>query len=639
MPLPLLLLAGAGLAGTAGLRKLGQGVGHFGDAKTIAERAKQLGEATKRHMDASDAHFSAVAAHFAEHRQNVQTVSLVRFAQLYERQEARMNLTDKEFAVRFHMPEASFKEIKQTAHLVLNLTNAAMTAGSVGIGAAQGAGVLVGTVGAASTGTAISGLSGAAATNATLAWLGGGSLAAGGGGMALGTVVLGGLAAAPALVVAGFTVAKKGEQALTAAHEFEAGVKEFRAQVSLRMALQQAVISRMRELHSVLERTRFRLDQAVALCEQQERQGTLSDSQFEQALLLAQSVSALLKINVLEPAQYPDKTAQPSTSAAPPAQSSPQVPARTVQESDHDDATWFDDILVVELTDERVNSALYTPDGSILANTGRQLALWPMDDEQLEAVTLDFYAGDIKHLEAHPTDDLYCCARGRSPLLILEDLQEETIIHSELELDGVSVIGTQFISDDHLLVVGEHQVMLIDTDDGDTLWSWSTPDQNVRRFALHPGGQLLALASLDNEIHLLSLPKGKKVRTFRHDGWCNDVTFSPDGRFLLSASEDRTARLWSVETGLELHRFEFSGRYADRVSFSPEGEMLAVGFANGMVGIWETEDGHLLNLFPASAGRITALQFLEDAWGLIAGGESGLSLCFPDKEHISAHEA
>ena len=42
------------------------------------------------------------------------------------------------------------------------------------------------TFGVASTGTAISTLSGAAATNAALAWLGGGALAAGGGGMAAG---------------------------------------------------------------------------------------------------------------------------------------------------------------------------------------------------------------------------------------------------------------------------------------------------------------------------------------------------------------------------------------------------------------------------------------------------------------------
>lgn len=46
------------------------------------------------------------------------------------------------------------------------------------------------TFGVASTGTAISTLSGAAATNAALAWLGGGTLAAGGGGMALGQNLL-----------------------------------------------------------------------------------------------------------------------------------------------------------------------------------------------------------------------------------------------------------------------------------------------------------------------------------------------------------------------------------------------------------------------------------------------------------------
>lgn len=46
------------------------------------------------------------------------------------------------------------------------------------------------TFGTASTGVAISSLSGAAATNAALAWIGGETLATGGGGMALGTTFL-----------------------------------------------------------------------------------------------------------------------------------------------------------------------------------------------------------------------------------------------------------------------------------------------------------------------------------------------------------------------------------------------------------------------------------------------------------------
>lgn len=74
---------------------------------------------------------------------------------------------------------------------------------SVGVGTALGAWALVSSIGTASTGTAIASLTGAAATNATLAWFGGGALAMGGGGMAAGTAVLGGIVAIPALALAG----------------------------------------------------------------------------------------------------------------------------------------------------------------------------------------------------------------------------------------------------------------------------------------------------------------------------------------------------------------------------------------------------------------------------------------------------
>lgn len=74
---------------------------------------------------------------------------------------------------------------------------------ATGVSTALGVWALAGTIGTASTGTAIASLSGAAATNATLAWLGGGALATGGGGMAAGTVLLGGLVAIPAIAAMG----------------------------------------------------------------------------------------------------------------------------------------------------------------------------------------------------------------------------------------------------------------------------------------------------------------------------------------------------------------------------------------------------------------------------------------------------
>lgn len=102
-------------------------------------------------------------------------------------------------------------------------------AGAAGAVAYGGTLYGVGAGAAAGTGTVVGSLSGAAATNATLAWLGGGTLAAGGGGVAAGAVVLAGIAAAPALVVGGAFLYKKGSEALAKAEIFSSDVDSARA--------------------------------------------------------------------------------------------------------------------------------------------------------------------------------------------------------------------------------------------------------------------------------------------------------------------------------------------------------------------------------------------------------------------------
>lgn len=76
------------------------------------------------------------------------------------------------------------------------------------------------TFGVASTGTAISALSGAAATNAALAWLGGGALVAGGGGMVVGNLLIA-LTGPVGWAVAGVAVLSGGRLFLKAQNEKE----------------------------------------------------------------------------------------------------------------------------------------------------------------------------------------------------------------------------------------------------------------------------------------------------------------------------------------------------------------------------------------------------------------------------------
>ena len=97
--------------------------------------------------------------------------------------------------------------------------------------------------GTASTGTPIACLAGAAAENAALAWLGGGALSAGGGGMALGSAVLGGATVGPAVLIFGISLAKEGEKRLTQAHEFEKKVlKEVRKLANFSLKLREKAL-------------------------------------------------------------------------------------------------------------------------------------------------------------------------------------------------------------------------------------------------------------------------------------------------------------------------------------------------------------------------------------------------------------
>jgi hypothetical protein len=204
MPIPLILGVGAAIAGVAGVGTAAHGAKKMKDANDIMkatesqhrrniEKFENQNKLTNEKMDELGKLELKVLKGFEDFSNVIEKIQNRPKFEQYNKDGVSLPTYDKE----------ELKTVSVGAGVLLGGVGGA-AAGTFGGFAAAGATTsAVMALGTASTGTAIASLSGVAATNATLAALGGGAIAAGGGGMALGTTILGATTLGVGLLVGG----------------------------------------------------------------------------------------------------------------------------------------------------------------------------------------------------------------------------------------------------------------------------------------------------------------------------------------------------------------------------------------------------------------------------------------------------
>ena len=256
MPLPLLFIGVAAVTGAVGA---GTSIKAGVDAVAAGDINKSANEMVQEATDAINLQRDACGKalrYLGEEKLSVLNGSVMQFLDTFK-QIKNVDFRDSEGLEelsKLTIDNHDFEELEGLAQF------AGSVAGGVVGGAASGAIVALGAYGAAqtfaaaSTGTAIASLSGAAASNATLAFFGGGSLAAGGLGMAGGTAVLGGLVAGPALLVVGLVAGNAASKELEKAKANQAEAEELVAQLRAGALQCEAIRRRTYMFHNLLAR-------------------------------------------------------------------------------------------------------------------------------------------------------------------------------------------------------------------------------------------------------------------------------------------------------------------------------------------------------------------------------------------------
>jgi WD40 repeat protein len=140
--------------------------------------------------------------------------------------------------------------------------------------------------------------------------------------------------------------------------------------------------------------------------------------------------------------------------------------------------------------------------------------------------------------------------------------------------------------------------------------------------AYSPDGARIVTASLDRSARVWDARTGAQLEVLTgHGDRVGCAAYSPDGTHIVTASNDKTARIWNARTGAQLTVLSGHEEELNSAAYSPDGMRIVTAAADKTVRIWDVATGAQLAMLTGHADIVDSAAYSPDGTRIVTASE------------------
>ncbi|MEG4854831.1 WD40 repeat domain-containing protein [Microcoleus sp. B5-D4] len=271
---------------------------------------------------------------------------------------------------------------------------------------------------------------------------------------------------------------------------------------------------------------------------------------------------------------------------------------------------------------KEITSISFSPDGRQLvsASEDKTIKLWEVATSKL----LNTFTGHNKEITSisFSPDGQKLASGSKDKTIKLWNVKTGKVINT-FRGHGGGVLSVSFSPNGQQLASGnsDKNVELWDVSTGKILNTFKGQYmRGIRSVSFSPNGRLLASGSWSSEINLWDISTGKLFNKLSGNGSVASVNFSPNGRQLVSGDVSNI-KLWDTTTGEVLDTFFGHTRFIWSANFSPDGKTLVSAGEDKTIKLWDVATGKLLNTLTGHQEEVKTVSFSPNGKLLASAGK------------------